>query len=55
MHYLGRPKYDPAETIALVQCCCNNDVSRKLMSNKLTTNYGGVVIRWKTDELTKRF
>ena len=52
-HYLGRPKYDPAEDIALVECCCNDDVKRKFLSSKLTTTLGGFVIRWKTDDRTK--
>ena len=51
-HYLGRPKYDSAEDIALVQSCCNDDVKRKLRSFKLTTALGGVVTRWKTDDRT---
>ena len=51
-HYLGRPKYDTAEYIALVECCCNNDVKRKSLSSKLTTTLGGVVTRWKTDDRT---
>ena len=52
-HYLGRPKYDPAEDIALVECCCNDEVQSKYFSSKLTTTLGGVVTRWKTDEGTK--
>ena len=52
-HYFARPKYDPAEDIALVECSCNNDVRRKFLSSKLTTTLGGVVTRWKTDERTK--
>ena len=44
-HYIGRPKYDPAENIALVECCCNDDVKRKFLSSKLTTTLGGVVAR----------
>ena len=52
-HYLGRPKYDPAKNIALVECCCNYDLKRKFLSSKLTTTLGGVVTRWKTDDRTK--
>ena len=44
-HYLGRFKYDPAEDIALVECCCNDDVKRKFLSSKLSTTLGGVVTR----------
>ena len=51
--YLGRPKYDFAEDIALVECCCNDDVKRKFLSSNLTTTLGGVVTRWKTDDQTK--
>ena len=42
-HSLGRPKYEPAEDIALVECCCNDDVKRKFLSYKLTTTLGGVI------------
>ena len=52
-HYLGRPNYDPAEYIALVECCCNDDMKRKFLSSKLTTTLGSVVTRWKTDDRTK--
>ena len=52
-HYLGRPNYDPAEDIALVEFCCNIDVKRKFLSSKLTTALSGVVTRWKTDDRTK--
>ena len=51
-HYLRRSKYDPAEDIALVECCCNDDVRRKFLSSKLTTTLGGGVFRWKTDKRT---
>ena len=44
-HYFGRPKYDPAEDIALVECCSNDEVKRKFLSSKLTTTLGGVVTR----------
>ena len=52
-HYLGRSNYDPAEDIALVECCCKDDVRRKFLSSKLTTTLGGVDTRWKTDDRTK--
>ena len=44
-HYLGRPKSDPAEDIALVVCCCIDDVKRKFLSSKRTITLGGVVTR----------
>ena len=52
-HYFGRSKYDFAENIALVECCCNDDMKRKFISSKLTTTLGGVVTRWKIDDRTK--
>ena len=52
-HYHGRSKYDPAENIALVECCSNDDVRRRFLSSKLTTILCGVVTRWKTDDRTK--
>ena len=45
--------YDPAEDIALVECCCNDDVKRRFLISKLTTTLCGVVTRWKTDDRTK--
>ena len=52
-HNLGRHKYNPAEDIALFECCCNDDVRCKFLSTKLTITLGGVVTRWKTHERTK--
>ena len=51
-HYLGRSKYDPTEDIAIVKCCCTDDVRRSFLSSTLTTTLGGVVTRWKTEERT---
>ena len=44
-HYLGRPKYDPAEDIELVECSCNDDVRRRFLREKLTISLGGAVTR----------
>ena len=52
-HYLDRFKNDPAEDIAVVECCCNDDVRPNFLSSQLTTTLGSGVTRWKTDERTK--
>ena len=44
-HYLGRPKYDLAEDIELVECYFNDDVRCRFLREKLTTSLGGAVTR----------